>query len=84
MVEHTACVKKETMHGSVEEGAEEAPSVKVEGEMTVESPEEAKPDEEPTERVRMQCESEDSSTSREKYSEWAQYNEEQGDHHRGR
>ena len=63
MVEDTACVKKMTTDEVVEEGAEEAPSVKVEEEMKVMSVEEAKPDEEPKEGVQMQCGSGSNTTS---------------------
>ena len=63
MVEDTACMKKETRDEVVEEGAEEARSLKVEEEMTAESKEDAKPDEEPKEGVGVQCESGDNTTS---------------------
>ena len=63
MVEDAACVKKQTREEVVEEGGEEAPSVKVEEELKIESVKEAKPDDEMKEGVGMQCESADNTTS---------------------
>ena len=77
MVEDAACVKKETTDEVVEEGAEEAPSVKVEEEMKVKSLEEAKTVEDPKD-VGMQCESWDNTTIERidwtQYNDWGQYN----------